>query len=201
MDQPAASAVRPARYLLFFHDGRPRLRMMHRDEGIELRDDGLAVFKDGVWIAHRYADIISVGLTTYGAFGTSQVGMCTITFRSLEKLVVLSSAASGHADPRREADYRDFVADLHRRLAAAGAGARVSFQSGWDETKHMTMISLVVLLTMIMVPAPLALLFTGELRALAITIAAGFIVWPLWSMIRRNAPAEYTPEMPPDLLA
>jgi hypothetical protein len=193
----AASQV----YELYVLDGSVRLRMFYRDRGVALTDDGIALWVNGQREDWRFDEIHSVTLTTHSFGTTGHVGQCTILFRNGSKRVVMGSNGKGSATPASIEFYRRFVADFHTRLSASDAGKHISFHSGWTDNKHLTLVILVGVLTLMLTPALFVFFATGELKVLSVLAAGGFLVWPLWMMVARNKPQTYVPQSPPDLVA
>jgi hypothetical protein len=188
-------------YELRYHDGSVRFRFTIKDSGIEVTDTSIGFRRFGRYEAHAYEEIASIALTSFGIGATGMVGQCTITFRGGSKYVVTSSDSLGRGSLPTNTLYSEFVRDLHARISASGAARRIHFQSGWDDTKHMVQLVLVGFLTLIMIPAPLIALFTGELKPMIVTVSAAVLLWPMWLTVSRNKPARYSPANPPNLVA
>jgi hypothetical protein len=191
---------KPVRYPLFSTEGRRAMVLRFRDEGVEPGVEGVSFIRDGATQTLDYDDLRSVRLSTNLA-GRSPVGACRLDFANGPPLTVMSCAASGLGDPSRAEAYRQFIADLHHRIIAAGAAAHVAFNSGYSGTRRGILIAALVAAVALLVVLPLVLLVvTREPRTLIVAIAGMVLFYPAWRVARTNRPTTYRPDDPPDLL-
>jgi hypothetical protein len=122
------------------------------------------------------------------AEGAPKLQLSSMTVRSMMDTV------------RQDVAYSDFVMELHRRIAAAGAAA--TFESGKNPVVYW--IGLVLFAT---VSLGLTVLVVRGLQAGSLggaTLVAGFLalfLWQIGTFFRRNRPRRYRAEVPPgDLL-
>ena len=143
--------------------------------------------------------IEAVHLQTGGSW-QAPLATCRITFCDGMNLLVISGNSLGTRDDERADIYCAFVDDLHRRLAAMNSTA--SFTAGYTETRYRVVFACGLLLAAMFLGIPLVVLFIKPDAQLVLlfVIGAAFL-WPLWMMLRKNAPRSYTPAHPPnDLL-
>jgi len=130
--------------------------------------------------------------------------MCEISFADGYKLTVTDANQFGVASDAQRAPYRDFVRDLHARLAAhAGArsGARIAFTAGYPPARFRVLMVCTVLLGLISVGVPIAvLLLAGDPSPLVLLIVGMAFMFPLLLMMTKNAPRTYEAAEPPDEL-
>lgn len=113
--------------------------------------------------------------------------------------VVSTSWKSLVEQERLDQPYAAFVRELHRRIAAAGGGAR--FEQGTNPFIYWPGLALLVAMAL-----ALALLFVRALQAHstggAVIIACffGLSLWQGGNFFRRNRPGYYRPDALPDLL-
>jgi hypothetical protein len=114
------------------------------------------------------------------------------------KLQIASTSIRGLVEQERlDAAYRDFIVELHRRMAAAGA--QTAFERGTPPILYwpglVVFFAAALALTALTVHALFAGTWTGAL------IVAAFLALLLWHMgpfFRRNRPGSYRPEALPE---
>lgn len=113
------------------------------------------------------------------------------------KLQISSTSFRGLMEQaRQDADYVPFIAELHRRLAAAGSTAR--FEVGMNRWLYglgvVVMGAIAVVLAMLMGRTAL----NRDLAGFAVVAAVGALfAWQAGSLFYRNRPMTYRPEAPP----
>jgi len=173
-----------------------------RDEGIKPEADRLSFPIDGRWGFRRYADIISVNLSSAHIPRSGTLGQCTITFDYRETVTVLSANAAGLPEPARHATYNAFLDDFHNRLIASGDAARIWFRIGMSPVRAMILNVALVAggLLFLMLPIVLALI-ARSWEPFELLLAGLLFLWPAWETATKNQPGSYNPSYPPDLLA
>ena len=97
------------------------------DRGVTLSDDSIAWTVDGCTAEMPFGNIVAVHLESSGA--AVVVDRCTVTFADGNVLSVVNSDPGGFADREQVSIYRDFVHDLHARLAAGRSAQFVSLRA------------------------------------------------------------------------
>ena len=190
------------RFDLFFRDGPTRVVWRLRDNGVELEPDAIVVHRDGRTHRTPFADIVNVTLNSALVGRRSMVAMCTMNLRNGGRIVVSNSAASGLPDGLRDDTFRAFVTSLHQRLVNSGAARNISFRSGFSNVRINVLRTALVAAAALFVVLPIVLLIiTGEVKALFLALAGGFLVYPALKAASANSPATYRPEAPPDMVA
>ena len=89
---------------------------------------------------------------------------------------------------------------LHARLALAPPGT-ITFIRGYEETKHTVVAAAAFLLGLIGVAGPLVLLLiVQKMEVLFVLIGGCALCWPLYNMVKNNAPRAYDPKQLPEEL-
>lgn len=177
---------------LSFHWSNP-------NHGVTLADARIIWTIDGETQEAKLASIVQIRLQT-GGNAQDVVAMCLVSFADGYVLTVYNSSAQGLPDSGQAAIYREFVRDLHRRLAVAKVP--VDCVAGYTEGRYQVVLVSGVLLGLIVVVLPFVLLLvTGEAKALYLLGAGIFLFWPLYRMVQANKPHRYDPaDLPEDLL-
>jgi len=170
------------------------------DQGVTLGDDGLAWTMDGRVSGMPLGNIVAVHLWSAGQ--STIVDQCAITFADDSVLCVVNSDPGGFTDRERVPIYRDFVRDLHGRLAA-GAGAGIRFTAGVPPWRYWATLAATIVLAVLGGGLGLVTLVGfGNLNGLAILILGGYACWRLGRKTLANAPRDYTPgQLPEQLLS
>jgi tetrahydromethanopterin S-methyltransferase subunit F len=185
----------PRRYDVYFRDGNI-LGLRLADHGITISDARIDWVADGRRDRGRLDSIEAVHLQTGGAW-QNPLATCRITFCDGMTLLVIDGDSRGARNDEQSDIYGAFVDDLHHRLAAINSTA--SFTAGYTETGYRVVFACGLLLAAMFLGIPLVLLFIkpGAQLIVLLVIGAAFL-WPLWTMLRKNAPRSYTPAHPPD---
>jgi hypothetical protein len=166
------------------------------DPGITLRESRIAWHEDGARHQAKLADIASVHLQTGGDW-QNPIARCDIGFTDGRVLHVSDATAGGVPNEASRAIYRDFLRNLHDRLA----GARVSFTAGYSQARCRVVLVAAILLGLILVATPLVLLLiTDETSMLYPLFVGAMLALPLARMVKANAPRPYAPDAVPDEL-
>jgi hypothetical protein len=189
----------PRRYDVYFRaDGKiSGLRLA--DHGITISDARIDWVADGQHDRGRLDSIVAVHLQTGGAW-QAPLATCRITFCDGMTLLVIDGNSLGARDDEQADIYGAFVDDLHRRLAATNSTA--SFAAGYTETQYRVTLVCGLLLAAMFLGIPLVVLFIKPNAQLLLLFMMGAaLLWPLWTMLQKNAPRSYTPaQLPDDLL-
>jgi hypothetical protein len=199
---PEAGSEAPERhYDLSIRTSRAFVFFVNTNRGVTLRADRLAWTCSGENDAALFSSIRSVHLQTSGSW-ESPLTACRITFADRYELEVTDADRLGYPDPERRQPWRDFVHELHARLLASG-NAAIRYTAGLQGHRYPVLIGLTILLAAIFVIVPvLAMLRLQSFEPVMIMLAGAGLIWPLYRMIEKNAPATYDPRhLPKDLLS
>jgi hypothetical protein len=182
----------------FSVDGGYFLRKL--DQGVTLGEDGIGWTMDGRATEMPLSSIVAVHLRSAGQ--STIVDQCAISFADDSMLSVVNSDPGGFADQERVPIYRDFVRDLHDRLAA-GPYAEIRFTAGVPRWRYRAMLAAAIVLALLCGGFGLvALVIFGNLKGLAILILGGYACWRFARVTLANAPRDYTPDhLPEELLS
>jgi hypothetical protein len=187
-------------YDLAVQTSRQRLAFGLRTRRIMLADDRFDWEIDGEPDAALLTSVVEVNLRSGGSW-LHPVAQCRIRFKDGFILTVSDAPASGHPDKAKRPVYREFVLDLHRRLAARPDLA-TRFVSGYTETQFRVLALCALLFVAMCIGIPIAVFFLAPNREIVLTLIVGAaFVWPLLRMLHHNSPGTYEPrELPPALL-
>jgi hypothetical protein len=173
----------------------------HSNRGVTLDDERISWDSDGRPNAARLASVAEVHVQTGGAWGNA-VALCQIRFLDGYVLTLVDSYAFGGNADTQKALYRACVHDLHRRLAAAKTAASIRFTAGYTGARYRLVLACGVLLAAMFIGMPLAVfVITREARLLLLMGGSAIFLWPLYLMVRNNAPRTYEPSrIPEDLV-
>jgi hypothetical protein len=119
--------------------------------------------------------------------------LCKITFADGYKLVVVNS------DDERRPLYRQFVRDLHNRLAALRTTA--VFTCGYQGFLYPLIIACAILLGIISIGGPIAaMIFQRGIGPITAMLAGVALFWPLSKVLKKNVPRNYDPHNVPEEL-
>jgi hypothetical protein len=187
----------------FTVSGGPRFVMWNTNHGITVGDNGMSFAVDGQMRSITFADIAAIHLSS-GTVGEDVIDQCKIEFTAGNTITVFNTASSGLSNKEQTQIYRDFVYDLHGRLAGAGAGqsiGKISFTAGMSGTRYNVALIALIVAGLFFVLTPLVLaVITGDAHALILMGTGAFLVWPFMRVVGNNTPRNYTPDAPPDEL-
>jgi hypothetical protein len=196
----AAAPFAERRYDLYLSAGRKRFSFRNTDHGVTLTPDGIAWTADDTDDAAPFSNIRAVHLQSSGDWKNA-LNTCTLTFADGHRLVVHDGNSFGTADEAQTPLYAGFVRDLHARLARSADGGAVAYTSGYTQGRYTVLLVSSCLLGIIALPLPLVLfLLTGDIKALFIAIGGAWMAWPLYKMVKANAPRSYAPDALPQAL-
>jgi hypothetical protein len=168
------------------------------DRAVTLSDDRIAWTADGCADQMPFGNIVAVHLQSSGQYVL--VDRCTVAFADGNVLSVVNSAPGGFADQKRVSIYRDFVRDLHARLAA-GHYCEIRFTAGVPRWRYQGMLALTIVAALFCAVIGLvALVAFGNFIGLGILIVGGFSIWKLGRTTLANAPRDYMPGYIPEKL-
>ncbi|GAB1717064.1 MAG: hypothetical protein NTAFB05_21060 [Nitrobacter sp.] len=195
-----ATALASTAYDLYYLVNGERYFWRSASHGVSLIDDGrdsAIAWRAGAGEAGRqlWTDIVSVNMPD--AQGKDAVNKCRIDFRGGRFLMVTDAGINGKVDPVRAPVYRDFIHDLHLRLADAPEG-RIRFTTGVSQTYRKAMVALGLITAVLFVATPAVLVVDlHEWRAIGPLTAGATFIWPFWKKIGSNRPHVYDPRHPP----
>lgn len=198
---PAPSSANPRSFDLFVRSDGRRLFFTNPDHTITVSDGGLAWTSSGMDRQQPFGSIAAIHLQTAQIGNMSRVlDQCIVAFADGARLIVTNGAPNGLPDAAKTATYRDFVRDLHRRLAAGRYGS-IRFSAGMTPWRYSGLKVAIVVAGLFFVATPLVLsLAFGDLKGLGIAVAGAFFCAPFVRMLMKNAPRDYTPDALPEQL-
>lgn len=190
----------PKSYDLYLGFGGKRLVWTNPNHGVTLADDGIAWNADGREWQARLRDIAAVHLGT-GNVGENTIASCRLRFSDGMTLLITSSNSYGLQADAQDRLYAEFVHDLHARLAAI-KGAHVDFTAGFSDARYHFGKVVVVVAGLFFIVTPTVLLLMIHEWQMAWALYAGvLLVWPVYRVVKANAPRCYDPRhVPPELL-
>lgn len=200
---PASPPANSREFDLFVRSDGKRFFLSNPDHTITVSDGGLAWTSNGEVRQEAFGRIATIHLQTAQIGSMSRVlDQCIVEFTDGVRLIVTNGAPNGLPDEAKTAIYRDFIHDLHRRLAA-GAYGTIRFTAGMAPWRYKGLMVSLVIAGLLFVVAPLVLtLITGDKTGLGIAVSGAFLAWPFIRMLMTNAPRDYAPgDLPEQLLS
>jgi hypothetical protein len=197
----AAPGDSPRSYDLYLAEGPRRIFVKLTVHGITVSDRGLAWTSGGTACEAPFTDIAAIHLGA-GLIGQSTLDTCRIEFTDGDGFAAADWSASGMPDDGKLPIYRDFVRDLHARLAARSFGA-IRFTSGFPQWRYNIVLGAAIGLGLMWFAALITTLFLAPgLTGLGILISGAFLLPPVIKLLRNTAPRSYTPDqLPIELLS
>ena len=198
-DAPVAEAAEPG-HAIAYHAYAYKASLIGAAHRYELTEDGLSWRtgrRAGLW---RYGDIAEVRLS-YRPMGL-QAKRFRADLRHADgsRIVIMSTSKQTVALMQPQAEYRGFILELHRQMAAAGSTA--SLRGGLRPVLYRAIVAALVLVALAMAALLVRALATGEFAGAAFIV--GFCVyagWQLRGVLSRNRPRDYTfADVPAELL-
>ena len=139
----------------FYVAGSSRLVLRNPNHGIVLDDTAIAWTKDGAACRQAYANIAAVHLQT-AALGNAVnvIDQCKIEFVAGPAVTVSNASSSGLPDKAQTPLYRDFVRDLHARLAAHGCGT-IHFTAGMAQWRYRMLFGTMIVAALLFIVTPI----------------------------------------------
>jgi hypothetical protein len=208
-------------YDLSFSTGDRRFFWRNPNHGVSLQAGKLGWSSGGAKHSRALKDIDAVNLQSGGTW-QDPIARCEIAFQDGTRLVVSSANDRGVGSAARAGLYRDFVRALHEALREGGS-KHVRFSAGYGEARYRVVLVCAALLGLMLVVLPfglwiLALNCTptpadcgidspvcvparecpepGHVFLLILTSA--LFLWPLYRMVKANAPRDYSADAPPE---
>jgi hypothetical protein len=158
----------------------------------ELTDAGLVwhlAGRSGTW---PYAEIASVRLSYRPVSMQARRFRADLGNASGRRISLLSTSWQTAALMAAQSEpYRDFILELHARMAAAGSKAVLT--GGLGRKTYLAALVLIALLGVAMVGLLIRALAIGEWAGAAFLIGiAALFTWQVGGFIRRNQPCAYT---------
>jgi len=200
MPDPLPHSQNSRSYDVYFYvAGGPRFVLRNANHGIAVDDDGIAWTGNGTAYRQAHATVAAVHLQT-AALGNAAnvIDQCKIDFVGGLSITVSNASSSGLPDKTQTPLYRDFVRDLHARIAAHGDGA-VRFTAGMAPWRYKLLFGAMIAAGLLFVVTPLGLLVMTRDWHVLIAMAMGVsLCWPFTRLMIDNAPRDYTPDRLPD---
>jgi hypothetical protein len=155
---------------------------------------------DGGAVEREYGNIVAVHLDSAGQKVTAD--RCTITFADGSGLLIVNTDPGGYRDGERAARYRDFVRDLHARLAC-GRYPEIRFTAGVPRWRYLVMLGSAIMAAPVFVLAGFySYLFLHLWSGFFLLVVGEYFCWRLARRALANAPRDYAPDrLPEELLA
>ena len=167
----------------------------------ELRDDGLSwhiAGRSGVW---AYDQIAAIRLSYRPVSMQQHRFRADITSSGGVRLSILSTSWQTAALMAAQGNlYRDFIVELHERMAKAGSRAALS--AGLGRPTYAAALALLAFVAVAMLGLLIRALATGEFTGALFVIGfAALFTWQVGGFIRRNQPRTYSfDQLPKQLL-
>jgi hypothetical protein len=195
MHTPAAPAE--SQYDLYLRAGRSiGFYYRNSNHGVTLTPERINWTFEGEGDGAPYQNIRSVHLQTGGDW-RDPVHTCLITFADGYQLVVINSNEYGTGtDNERRPVYREFVRDLHARLAELKTPT--TFTAGLLGFRYPLIIACSIFLGAVSIGVPVvAMIVTRSIGPITALLAGVALYWPLMTAIEKNSPRNYDPKHPP----
>jgi hypothetical protein len=176
-----------------------RLFWRNPNHGVTLSNNTIAWIMDDGAQEMEYRDIVAVHLNSAGQ--EIPVDRCTITFADGSGLLIVNTDPGGYRDAEGAARYRDFVHDLHARLAC-GRYPEIRFTAGVPRWRYLVMLGSAIAAAPVFALAGLGgYLFYHLSNGLVLLVVGEYFCWSLGRRALANAPRDYTPDrLPGELL-
>jgi hypothetical protein len=175
-----------------------RLFWRNPNHGVTLGDDAIAWTMDGGAVEMAYGNIVAVHLNSAGQKVTAD--RCTLTFADGSGLLIVNTDPGGYRDAERATLYRDFVRDLHARLASDRYPA-IRFTAGVPRWRYLVMLGSAIATAPMFALAGLGgYLFYHLANGLVLLVVGEYFCWKLARRALANAPRDYMPDLPPEEL-
>lgn len=197
-------AGRPCSHNVYFYvAGGPRFVLRNANHGVTVSDEGLSFTANGCVRTIGFGAIGAIHIQT-AALGNADniLDQCKIEFSDGPAITASNATATGLPDQAQTSIYRDFVQDLHARLAQRSA-AGIRFTAGMAPWRFKALFATMIAAGLLFVAAPLGIaMFTGDWHALIVMGMGISLCWPVTRLMMNNAPRDYTPDrLPGELLS
>jgi hypothetical protein len=175
-----------------------RLFWRNRNHGVTLGNDTIAWTMDGNAMETAYGNIVAVHLNSTGQKVTTD--RCTIAFADGSALLIVNTDAGGYRDTKLAPLYRDFVRDLHARLAG-DRYTGIRFTAGVPRWRYWTMLISAIAAAPAFAAAGIAGYFIfHQWNFLLLLLVGDYFCWTLGRRALANRPRDYTPDKLPEVL-
>jgi hypothetical protein len=155
----------------FTVSGGPRFVLWNTNHGITDRENGMTFAVDGQTRTCAFSDVAGIHLGSVSV-GRDIIDQCKIELASGDTITVSNAASKGFPNKEQTQIYRDFVYDLHGRLAGAGQ-SKISFTAGMSDLRYKGLFVTLMIAGLFFVATPLVLaVLTGDMKALML-VGAG----------------------------
>ena len=175
-----------------------RLFWRNPNHGVTLGNNTIAWTMDDGAVEKEYSDIVAVHLNSVGQKTTTD--RCTISFVDGSGLLIVNTDPGGYRDAERATRYRDFVRDLHARLAF-GRYPQIRFIAGVPRWRYLVMLGSAIVAAPVFAVAGLGgYLFYHLGNGPLLFVLGEYFCWRLGRLALVNAPRDYTPDRLPEEL-
>jgi hypothetical protein len=175
-----------------------RLLWRNSNHGVTLGNDSIAWTMDGGAMEMAYGNIVAVHLNSSGQKITAD--RCTITFADGSGLLIVNTDPGGYRDAERATRYRDFVRDLHTRLASERYPG-IRFTAGVPRWRYLVMLGSAIAAAPVFALAGVGgYLFYHLSNGLFLFAVGEYFCWKLGRRALANAPHDYAPDRLPEKL-
>jgi len=193
---PSAEGLRS--YDLCINVAGRRLFWRNPNLGVTLGNDTIAWTMDGRAMETAYGNIVGVHLDSAGQKTTTD--RCTISFADGSGMLIVNTDPGGYRDAERGARYRDFVRDLHARLAGERYRG-IRFTAGVPRPRYLLMLGFATAAAPMFALAGLGgYLVYRQSNGLVLFAVGEYFCWTLGRRALANAPRDYAPDRLPEEL-
>lgn len=158
----------------------------------ELTDEGLSwhiAGRSGVW---RYDEISAVRLSFRPVSMQQHRFRADVSRTSGARIAILSTSWQTAAlMAPQDSGFRDFLVELHARMAKAGS--RAALTAGLGRKTYATVLALIALLAVLMGGLLIRALMIGEFAGVLFILGfAALFAWQVGGFVRRNQPRSYS---------
>ncbi|MEK9283948.1 hypothetical protein MTR72_30650 [Bradyrhizobium sp. ISRA442] len=158
----------------------------------ELTDEGLSwhiAGRSGLW---RYDEISAIRLSFRPVSMQQRRFRADVSRAGGGRIAILSTSwQSAALMAPQDNGYRDFIVELHARMAKAGS--RAVLTAGLGRKTYAAALALLAMLAVAMAGLLIRALMVGEFAGALFVIGfAGFFTWQIGGFVRRNQPRTYT---------
>lgn len=167
----------------------------------ELTDEGLSwhiAGRSGVW---RYDEISAVRLSFRPVSMQQHRFRADVSRASGGRIAILSTSWQTAAlMAPQDRGFRDFLVELHARMAKAGS--RAALTAGLGRKTYAAVLALIALLAVLMAGLLIRALMIGEFAGVLFILGfAALFAWQVGGFVRRNQPRSYSfDQLPRSLL-
>ncbi|WP_027552680.1 hypothetical protein [Bradyrhizobium sp. Cp5.3] len=166
----------------------------------ELTEEGLSwhiAGRSGLW---RYEEISAIRLSFRPVSMQQHRFRADVSRAGGGRIAILSTSwQSAALMAAQDNGYRDFIVELHARMAKAGS--RAALTAGLGRTTYAAALALLAVLAVAMTGLLIRALMVGEFAGALFVIGfAGLFTWQVGGFVRRNQPRSYALDRLPEAL-